>query len=100
MSSLNLIKDALYYLHPDNANSEATIKMARGQLNGVIATVMAIKGYSFEKAVAFVAPHLPEKIVRDVIPEPWWNEFAKNGLYTHGLDNPDIVRKEQANDRR
>jgi hypothetical protein len=79
MTQLNLIKDALYYLHPDVANSEKHIAVARGQLSGVISTVMALQGCLFEDAVAFVVPYLPEKIVWSAIPEPWREDFLKAG---------------------
>jgi len=77
--TMNLLKDALYYLHPDCATNEKNIAVGRGQLSGVITTIMALRGCLFEDAVKVIVPYLPEKIVWACIPEPWQGEFLRQG---------------------
>lgn len=69
-----MLKDALYNVHTD---SGASADYSRGLVVGVVSTIMAMEGVSFETAVSIVRCHLPRGYRPERLPEAFREDFAK-----------------------
>lgn len=70
----NLVRDALYNLHP---RSGATPEYSKGVIVGVVAMVMAYETLNWEAAVSIIKPFMPAGADLSRLPETWKAEFEK-----------------------
>ena len=70
----NLLKDALYYTHPD---SGASTDHGKGVVTGMVSTIMALQNVHFVDAFAIVKDNLPAGYRIDAIPPAWQDQLEE-----------------------
>jgi hypothetical protein len=71
------LRDALYNLSPDSGSSH---RYARGLIVGIVATLMDVRGWTFEQAISYLLTSnvLPSRIHPKSVPPSWANLFANH----------------------
>lgn len=71
-----MLRDGMYYLHPDVANNQKHVAIAHGVLVGHVSVLMA-QGKTFKQSIAFLSKYFPEKINSNAVPKSWLNEVMQ-----------------------
>ena len=87
MKNPNMLKSALYNLHPGSAKHE----YAQGLLVGVVSTLMA-EGMEFQDAMTLAVQHMPKEVMIGAIPAAWHSAF---GIAWDRIREKDNDRRQQ-----
>jgi hypothetical protein len=84
---MTVLKDALYYLHPESGVDPAT---ARGVLIGVIVATIHARRCTFADAAKEVKKHLPDVVRPECIPPGWEVHFSRGAIDERNETDPSL----------